>query len=129
MNILKKHYKLISKIAGIICFIGGGILTYLGFADFVGSVINNVSPSLFACSVSGIILLTFSVLLLILGFSSHATVYITDESLDGEEVNHSAECLSYTSSTQDVASHIMCPYCNTTNDPDSKFCKSCGNKL
>ncbi len=130
MNKLFKHYKLIAKIMGIICFIGGGILVYLGFADLVKSLIKNVEPTLMACSIIGIIVLTISVVLMIIGYASQAVVYITEENIKSDEkVRHRVEYINESVSDVDVAAPIICPICGVVNDSDSRFCKGCGNKL
>ena len=130
MNKSFGYYKLFAKILGVLFFVGGGILVYLGFADLVKSLINNVEPTLLVCSVSGIVVLTVSVVLMIFGFSSHAIVYITDEGImSDEKVRHRVEYASKSTTESDVATPIICPSCGILNDGDSRFCKGCGIKL
>lgn len=125
-----KRWRLAARFIGVLTLIGGGILLYLGYADFIGSLINEVEPRMLACSISGIVVIAFAVVLLILGFASRAQIYITDESLTSEEkVTHRVEYYSDSDALLEADAPIICDSCGTSNDHDSKFCKSCGKKL
>ena len=127
----KNTLKLLSKLIGVVFLIFGGVLLYFGFYDFITSLIDNISPSLFMCSLFGIPVFSIGIFLTAYGFTNNVSLYIKKHSLEPQDSQNGRVEVKVVTST-DIIPEIEdkhCTACGTLNDIDSKYCKICGTRL
>lgn len=127
----KNTLKLLSKLIGVVFLIFGGVLLYFGFYDFITSLIDNISPSLFMCSLFGIPVFSIGIFLTAYGFTNNVSLYIKKHSLEPQDSKNGRVEVKVVTST-DIIPEIEdkhCTACGTLNDIDSKYCKICGTRL
>lgn len=119
-----KIVKRISFYIGILSLLSSTLFLYLGIEDYIRAVINRGTPTLLACSITGIILIAIGIFLLIFSNISNPTVTVKETVL----IDRAAFRASHKNKEHDEDAKT-CPTCGTANDFDSNFCKKCGLKL
>lgn len=123
--------KTIQKI-GIILLIIGGLLTITGLISFFNAFNGGGFPSLFPLAMGGIPCLGIGLMLLTIGYKREISKYMKDESMPVFKEGYQEirpEVKDIFTMVKGEENDKTCPYCNTKNDYNASFCKSCGRSI
>lgn len=124
--------KRILKIIGLLLLVAGLIFVVVGLVDFFSCFGTANMPTRFWCLFVGLPLLAIGISTTIFAYRMELTRYIKNESVPiinemGTEIKPAVSAIS-NAVKEGVQEKIICE-CGAQNDPDSKYCKSCGKSL
>lgn len=110
---------------GIGLMLGGGLFALIGGIDFFSAFGSDASPKLYWMLFIGLPVAGLGARLAGFGYMREITRYGA-----GEVVPVAKSALDYLKDPDtSEAELIRCPYCSVANEPDAKFCDSCGKPL
>ena len=123
----KKKFKLLGSITLTI----GICFTIIGFISFFSSFNSFEPPKYFWCCFIGFPLIGFGASLLALGYRKEVMRYMKNESLPiyKETYQEIKPELKETINIIKGNGYVICHFCQTENDANSKYCKKCGGVI